>query len=84
MQDDHDVVDDPRLSDWAREATAERVRAGEDPKQAELHGYADEIAALKLVRRIEARSATAPAAPAPPDRNAQASGAARSAAPARR
>jgi hypothetical protein len=51
-----DVMTDPRLAQWAREATAERIEAGEEPLQAELHGYADAIAALRLVRRTEART----------------------------
>jgi hypothetical protein len=51
-----DVMTDPRLAQWASEATAERIDGGEEPLQAELHGYADAIAALKLVRRTEART----------------------------
>jgi hypothetical protein len=79
---DPEVVNDPRLADWAREATAERVRSGESPEQAELHGYADAIAALTLVRRIEAREPTTSDGE-PGGADAQASGAARSAASAR-
>jgi len=46
------VLDDPRLEVWTREAVARRLAAGEPRPQAELHGYADAIAALQIVRRV--------------------------------
>jgi hypothetical protein len=52
------VLSDPRLAQWTEEATADRIEAGEEPLHAEIHGYADAIAALKLVRRTEAHTRT--------------------------
>ena len=54
---DPGVLDDPRLSEWTEQAVGDRLLAGEPPSQAELRGYADAIAALTLVRQIEARTA---------------------------
>ena len=51
---DPGLVDDPRLPEWAEQAVADRLLAGEPRSQAELRGYADAIAALALVREIEA------------------------------
>ncbi len=51
---DPGLVDDPRLFEWAEQAVADRLLAGEPRSQAELRGYADAIAALALVREIEA------------------------------
>ena len=52
---DPGLLDDPRLPVWTEEAVADRVRTGEPRPRAELHGYADALAALKLVRQVEAQ-----------------------------
>ena len=51
---DPGLVEDPRLAEWTDQAVAERLLAGEPLSQAELRGYADAVAALALVREIEA------------------------------